>query len=76
MADVSDNKGGVAGWLRNIPVFASQVKAETDKVVWPSRRETGMTAVMVIVMTMVLGIFFFTVDWGFSRIVRFLLSLA
>ena len=76
MADVSENKVGVGGWLRNIPVFANQVKAETDKVVWPSRRETVMTAVMVMVMTMVLGIFFFTVDWGFSRIVRFLLSLA
>jgi preprotein translocase subunit SecE len=55
--------------------FINQVKAETAKVVWPSRRETVMTAIMVVVMTMTLGIFFFVVDWGFSRIVRFLLSL-
>ncbi len=61
--------------IRNIPIFAQQVKAETAKVVWPSRRETVMTAVMVVAMTLILGIFFFTVDWGFSRIVRFLLSL-
>jgi preprotein translocase subunit SecE len=55
--------------------FINQVKAETAKVVWPSRRETVMTAIMVVVMTLMLGIFFFVVDWGFSRIVRFLLSL-
>ncbi len=56
--------------------FINQVKAETAKVVWPTRRETVMTAVMVVVMTVVLGIFFFSVDWAFSRIVKLLLSLA
>jgi len=74
VAEVS--KGGIGAWLRNIPTFINQVKTETGKVVWPSRRETVMTAIMVIIMTMTLGIFFFGVDWVFSRIVRELLSLA
>ena len=56
--------------------FINQVKAETMKVVWPTRRETVMTAIMVVVMTLLLGIFFFSVDWAFSRIVKLLLSLA
>lgn len=55
--------------------FIQQVKAETAKVYWPSRRETVMTAIMVVALTLILGIFFFVVDWGFSRIVKFLLSL-
>lgn len=74
MAEAS--KGGVGAWLRNIPTFVNQVKAEWAKVVWPSRRETVMTAMMVVVMTLTLGVFFFGVDWVFSRIVRELLSLA
>ena len=74
MAEAS--KGGIGAWLRNIPTFINQVKTETGKVVWPTRRETVMTAVMVVVMTMTLGIFFFGVDWVFSRIVRELISLA
>ena len=74
MAEAS--KGGVGAWLRNIPTFVNQVKAETGKVVWPTRRETVMTAVMVVVMTLMLGIFFFAVDWVFSRVVRELLTLA
>ncbi|RVT92533.1 MULTISPECIES: preprotein translocase subunit SecE [Sphingomonas] len=55
--------------------FIQQVKAETAKVVWPSRKETIMTTVMVGIMTMVLGLFFFGIDQLFSRIVQMLLSL-
>jgi len=54
--------------------FIRQVKAETAKVVWPTRRETVTTTIMVGIMTMLLGVFFFGVDQIFSRIVRLLLS--
>ena len=56
--------------------FIRQVRAETAKVVWPTGRETAMTVVMVIIMTTVLGMFFFGVDSVFSWIVQSLLKLA
>lgn len=56
--------------------FMRQVQAETKKVVWPTRRETVMTAVMVLIMATLLGLFFFGVDRAFGAIVNFLLSLA
>ncbi|MDF7775931.1 preprotein translocase subunit SecE [Sphingomonas sp. AOB5] len=56
--------------------FFRQVQAETKKVAWPTRRETIMTGVMVMIMTTLLGIFFVGVDTFFDVIVRFLLSLA
>jgi preprotein translocase subunit SecE len=55
--------------------FFRQVRAESAKIVWPTRRETVMTAVMVVIMTATLGIFFFGVDSAFAGIVRLLLSL-
>jgi preprotein translocase subunit SecE len=55
--------------------FIRQVQAETKKVVWPSRRETVTTAIMVVIMTVMLGLFFFGVDQVFSAIVKSLLSL-
>ncbi len=55
--------------------YFRQVRAETAKVVWPTRKETMMTAVMVVIMTTILGLFFFGVDSAFSAIVRALLSL-
>ena len=55
--------------------FARQVRAETAKVTWPSRRETVTTAVMVAIMTTILGLFFFGVDSAFAALVRALLGL-
>ncbi len=55
--------------------FISQVRAETAKVSWPTRRETITTAVMVVIMTTLLAIFFFIIDSGFGALVKFLLSL-
>jgi preprotein translocase subunit SecE len=55
--------------------FIRQVRAETAKVVWPTSRETVMTAVMVLIMTTILALFFFGIDSAFSAIVRALLGL-
>ena len=55
--------------------FFRQVRAETAKIVWPSRRETLMTGLMVVIMTTILAIFFFGVDSAFSAIVQALLGL-
>jgi len=59
----------------SIGEFARQVRAETAKVVWPSRKETITTAVMVVIMCTLLGLFFFGVDSLFNVLVRALLGL-
>jgi len=56
--------------------FIRQVQSETRKVVWPTRRETIMTGVMVMIMTVILAVFFFAIDKVFDMGVEFLLSLA
>ncbi len=43
--------------------FLQQVRAEVSKVVWPTRRETLLTTVMVFIMATLTAIFFFFVDW-------------
>jgi preprotein translocase subunit SecE len=55
--------------------FVRQVQAERKKIVWPTRKETVTTAIMVVIMTTVLGVFFFGVDTIFKQIVSALLSL-
>ena len=54
--------------------FIRQVRAETSKVHWPTRKETISTAIMVLIMTALLAVFFFGVDAVFSTVVRFLLG--
>lgn len=42
--------------------FIQQVRGEMSKVVWPTRRETTVTSIMVFVMSMIAAMFFFMVD--------------
>jgi preprotein translocase subunit SecE len=55
--------------------FFSQVRAEGRKIVWPSRKETWITSVMVFIMVLLAATFFWVVDfvlgWGFQRIISF-----
>lgn len=55
--------------------FVRQVRAETSKVVWPTRQETIQTGIMVMIMTFILAMFFLGVDSFFNMIVRFLIGL-
>ncbi|MAU52738.1 MAG: preprotein translocase subunit SecE [Notoacmeibacter sp.] len=47
---------------KNPFVFLQQVRSETAKVTWPSRRETTISTFMVIVMAFLAAIFFFLAD--------------
>ncbi len=55
--------------------FIRQVRAETSKVVWPTRQETIQTGIMVMIMTFILAMFFLGVDSFFNAVVRFLIGL-
>ena len=42
--------------------FLRDVRAEAAKVTWPSRRETGVTTVLVLIMALITAVFFLAVD--------------
>ena len=42
--------------------FIQQVRGEVSKVVWPTRRETTVTTIMVFIMATIAGLFFFLID--------------
>ena len=56
--------------------FANQLKTEASKILWPTGRETIMTGVMVVIMTSLLGLFFFGIDTFFGAVVQWLLAFA
>jgi preprotein translocase subunit SecE len=51
--------------------FLQEVRSETNKVTWPTRRETMITTIMVFVMVALASIFFFASD----QIIRYLVTL-
>ena len=55
--------------------FARQVRQEVAKVTWPTRRETGISTLMVLIMVVVAALFFMLVDQLFAWLVRLLFGL-
>ncbi len=56
--------------------FIQQVRAEVAKITWPTRRETGLTTVMVMIMATLFATFFFLVDLAIRYGLETVLSLA
>ncbi len=52
--------------------FIRQIRQETAKVTWPSRKETMVTTMMVFIMVALAAVFFLVVD----QVLSFVVSLA
>jgi len=55
--------------------YLQQVRAEAIKIVWPSRRETTISTIMVLIMAFLAALFFLLADQVISRLVAFLLGV-
>ena len=55
--------------------FLQEVREETRKVTWPSRRETAITTAMVFVMVAVAAVFFMVADYVIRIAVTLVLGI-
>jgi preprotein translocase subunit SecE len=55
--------------------FLQQVRAEINKVVWPSRNETLISTIMVLIMVLLASLFFLAADQVIAWVVQLLLSI-
>jgi preprotein translocase subunit SecE len=55
--------------------FLQEVRSETAKVTWPTRRETMITTAMVFVMVALASVFFFLSDQVIRYVVTLLLGI-
>ena len=56
--------------------FFQEVRAEADKVTWPTRRETLITTAIVFVMVAVSSIFFTVADQIIRIVITYILGIA
>ncbi len=56
-------------------IFLQQVRAEVSKVVWPTRRETMISTIMVFIFATISALFFMAVDGVLGWIVRTALGI-
>ena len=55
--------------------YIGQVRQEARRVVWPGWPEVWKTTILVMILFVLMGIFFFFVDLALANIVKFILSL-
>jgi preprotein translocase subunit SecE len=61
--------------MANLFQFIQEVRSEANKVTWPTRRETMITTLLVIIMVLLASLFFVAVDYSFRLAVKLILSL-
>ena len=54
--------------------FFEQVKQEIAKVVWPTKRETISSSIMIFVFSILFAVFFFLVDRFFMWLMSFVFN--
>ncbi len=50
--------------------FITDIVAELKKVVWPPRDQVIYLTVVVVIVTIVLGAFLGSLDWGFTHLIQ------
>ncbi len=55
--------------------FLQEVRQEVGKVTWPTRQETLISTVMVLIMVVVASLFFLAADQIIAALVQLMLSI-
>lgn len=55
--------------------YVGQVRQEARRVVWPGWPEVWKTTILVMILFVLMGAFFFIVDWALANIVQLVLGL-
>ena len=56
--------------------YVQQVRNEVSKIVWPTRKETMTTTIMVFIMSAIIALFFFIIDTITSNLLDIILKLS
>jgi preprotein translocase subunit SecE len=80
MVEHDDSIGGrakesVTGWWGRSRRFLSEVRNETARVTWPSRKEVYATTVVVILTSIFFGVYLYGIDLAFSALVGWIFGI-
>ena len=75
MAEHDESFGGrakesVTGWWGRSRRFLAEVRNEMGRVTWPSRKEVYATTLVVILFSIVMGLYLYMVDLSLDALIR------
>ncbi len=62
------------GRVERIRLFFSEVRNELKRVTWPTQKEVYATTVVVIVTSLVFGLYLFVLDLGLNNLVQWIFT--
>ena len=66
--NIKESPDQVGGWYRRATRFLTEVRGELSRVTWPTRREVWATTVVVILTSMLFGVYLWVIDLGLSSV--------
>ena len=72
---LKESSGGIVGWWSRGLQFIAEVRVELSRVTWPTRREVWATTIVVILVSMLFGIYLYAVDLGLNVIMARILRI-
>ncbi|PLX17880.1 MAG: preprotein translocase subunit SecE [Candidatus Muiribacterium halophilum] len=60
--------------MTNIKKFLNEVMAELKKVSWPSKKQIMSSTNVVIIVSLIAGVYIFVADIFFSKLIEFVIK--
>jgi preprotein translocase subunit SecE len=70
--NLKDSPDHIGSWFTRGRRFLSDVRAELRLVTWPTRREVWATTIVVILVSLLFGIYLYLVDLGLSWVSKWI----
>lgn len=65
---------GSVSWIAKTKLFLEEVRGEFDKIVWPDKKHTMGTTVVVVVLVFIISFYLGAVDLVLGKLVEFVLK--
>jgi preprotein translocase subunit SecE len=66
LENLKESPDQVVGWFGRARRFVAEARAELGRVTWPTRREVWATTAVVIMVSVLFGLYLGFVDFGLS----------
>jgi preprotein translocase subunit SecE len=70
LESVREPSGGVFGWWGRSRTFLAQVRNELERVTWPTWKEVQATTFVVILTSILFGLYLWGIDLVLDRLAR------
>jgi preprotein translocase subunit SecE len=73
--NLKDSPQQMVGWFGRGRRFLAEVRVELSRVTWPTRREVWATTVVVILTSMLFGVYLWVIDLGLNLVMERILRI-